>query len=98
MVRFAANLSTMFVEVPFLDRFEAAAEAGFAAVEFQFPYEHSPDEIAQRLRQHRLANVLFNLPPGDWRAGERGLASLPGREAAFRESLAEGLRYAKILG
>ena len=97
MVKLAANLSMMYGELPWADRFGAAARAGFAAVEFQFPYESSPDEIAAALRANRLQCVLFNLPPGDWAAGERGVACVPGREAAFRESVARGLEYALAL-
>ena len=97
MVKLAANLSMMYGELPWADRFGAAARAGFAAVEFQFPYESSPDEIAAALRANRLQCVLFNLPPGDWAAGERGVACVPGREAAFRESVARGLDYALAL-
>jgi hydroxypyruvate isomerase len=98
MPRFAANLSMMFGEVPFLDRFGAAAEAGFEAVEFLFPYEHAPEEIARRLRAGRLRNVLFNMPPGNWGAGERGIGAVPGREREFREGVATALRYAEALG
>ncbi|MFX5960921.1 hydroxypyruvate isomerase, partial [Acinetobacter baumannii] len=72
MPRFAANLSMMFNEVPFLDRFDAAAKAGFSAVEFLFPYEHSPDEVGERLHRNGLTPALFNLFPGDWNKGERG--------------------------
>ena len=75
MPRFAANLTMMFGEYAFLDRFAAAAQAGFAAVEFLFPYEHAPEEIARRLDESRLTPALFNMPPGAWAAGERG--SLP---------------------
>jgi len=96
--RFAANLTTMFNEVAFPLRFEAAAKAGFAAVEFLFPYEYAPEEVAGRLAAHRLRNVLFNMPPGDWGAGERGIASLPGREREFRDGVALALRYAEALG
>jgi hydroxypyruvate isomerase len=98
MPRFAANLSMMFNEVPFLERFEAAARAGFEAVEFLFPYEHAPEEVAGRLRAAGVKNVLFNLPPGDWAKGERGIAAVPGREAEFREGVARALRYASALG
>jgi 2-dehydrotetronate isomerase len=98
MPRFAANLSMMFTEVPFLERFSAAARAGFEAVEFLFPYEHAPEDVAAALRGNGLQNVLFNLPPGDWAAGDRGLASIPGREREFRESVATALRYAEALG
>ena len=88
----------MFNEVPFIARFEAAAKAGFKAVEFLFPYEHAAEEIAAALKANDLQNVLFNLPPGDWAAGERGLAALPGREAEFRAGVAQALSYAKALG
>ncbi len=83
MPRFAANLTMMFNEWDFLDRFNAAADAGFDAVEFLFPYEHAPDAIAERLQRHRLTQALFNCPPGDWAKGERGIASLKGREDEF---------------
>jgi 2-dehydrotetronate isomerase len=98
MPRFAANLTMMFTDVPFPARFERAARAGFSAVEFLFPYDHAPEEVAGWLKDHRLQNVLFNLPPGDWGAGERGLTAVPGREAEFRESVATALRYADALG
>lgn len=98
MPRFAANLSMLFTELPFLQRFAAAAQAGFSAVEFLFPYEYRPEEIAAELQTHRLQNVLFNLPPGDWAAGERGMSSIPGREAEFREGVAHALAYAQALG
>ncbi len=98
MPRFAANLSMMFQEVDFLDRFAAAAAAGFDAVEFAFPYAFSAETVAGRLAEHRLTPALFNMPPGDLDAGERGLASLPGREAAFRDSVAQAIAYAQILG
>ncbi len=98
MPRFAANLSFLFTEVSFLDRFAAAAAAGFRAVEFMFPYEHSLDAIAERLTSSNLENVLFNMPPGDWASGERGIACLPGREEEFRRGVATALSYARILG
>lgn len=98
MPKFAANLTMLFNEVPFMERFAAAAQAGFTAVEFLFPYEHCAADIAAQLKAHRLENVLFNMPPGDWAAGERGLACLPGREAEFRAGVAEAIAYAKILG
>jgi hydroxypyruvate isomerase len=98
MPKFAANLTLQFNEVPFIKRFEAAAQAGFKAVEFLFPYEHSADEIAAQLKLHRLENVLFNMPPGDWAAGERGLACLPGRQEEFRAGVAKALAYAGVLG
>lgn len=98
MPKFAANLSMMFNEAPFLDRFGLAAAAGFTAVEFLFPYEHPAAEIARRLGDHGLANVLFNAPPGDWAAGERGMACLPGRRAEFRDGIRRALDYAAALG
>ncbi|MEK0085163.1 2-oxo-tetronate isomerase [Benzoatithermus flavus] len=98
MPRFAANLSMMFQEHPFLDRFAAAAAAGFAGVEFLFPYDHPAGAIAERLQRHGLTQALFNLPPGDWAAGERGLASLPGREEEFRRSVERAIGYARALG
>lgn len=98
MPKFAANLTLMFNEVPFPQRFHCAARAGFSAVEFLFPYAHAPEEVAGWLRENGLINALFNLPPGDWEGGERGLASLPGREAEFRESVARALDYARALG
>jgi hydroxypyruvate isomerase len=98
MPKFAANLSMMFNEWEFLDRFAAAADAGFRAVEFLFPYAWEPEEIAQRLASHGLTQALFNLPPGAWEAGERGLAALPERSADFRNSVATALRYAAATG
>jgi hydroxypyruvate isomerase len=97
MPRFAANLSMMFTERPFMERFDAAAAAGFEAVEFLFPYAHSAVEIRGALDRNGLEMALFNAPPGDWEAGERGLASLAGREAAFRDSIALALDYAVLL-
>ncbi|MBV9861216.1 MAG: hydroxypyruvate isomerase family protein [Alphaproteobacteria bacterium] len=98
MPRFAANLSMMFTEVGFLDRFEAAARTGFKGVEFLFPYDHPPEAIAERLQRNKLTLALFNMPPGDWGAGERGMAALPGREQQFRDGLGEAIRYAKATG
>jgi hydroxypyruvate isomerase len=98
MPQLAANLSMMFNEVPFLDRFEAAARAGFTAVEYLFPYEYPAAELKRRLDQAGLRQVLFNMAPGDWAAGERGLASLPGRVAEFRASVGQALDYAAALG
>jgi 2-dehydrotetronate isomerase len=91
--KFAANLSMMFNEHAFLDRFDAAAEAGFAAVEFLFPYAHPPAAVAERLERNRLTQALFNLPPGDWDGGERGLAALPGRFEEFKSELKRALDY-----
>lgn len=98
MPRFAANLSMMFNEWDFLDRFAAAADAGFGAVEFLFPYAHAPDVIAQRLERAKLTQALFNLPPGNWEAGERGMACLPERSQEFRASVETALRYAQATG
>jgi hydroxypyruvate isomerase len=98
MPKFAANLTMMFNEVLFPQRFEAAAKAGFTAVEFLFPYDYLPAEVAGWLAANKLSNVLFNMPPGDWAAGERGLASLPGREMEFRKGVARALEYAAALG
>lgn len=98
MPRFAANLSMMFTEHAFLDRFKAAQEAGFLAVEYLFPYDHSATEVADRLNAAGLEQALFNMPPGDWAAGERGLAALPGREDEFRANVAIALEYAQALG
>jgi len=97
MPRFAANLSFLYPELDFLDRFEAAARDGFEGVEYLFPYAHEAGDIAARLRAHGLQQVLFNAPPGDWEAGERGLACLPGREAEFRDGLPRALHYARAL-
>ncbi|MFM7084797.1 MAG: 2-oxo-tetronate isomerase [Hyphomicrobium sp.] len=98
MPRFAANLSLMFTEVPFLDRFEAAARAGFEAVEFLFPYAFSLDDLHIRLKRFGLELVLFNLPPGHWDEGERGITALKGREAEFSLGLNLALKYAEALG
>ncbi len=97
MFRFAANLSFQFGDAAFMDRFERAAKAGFTGVEYLFPYEHDPKELAARLRDNGLEQVLFNMPPGDWRAGDRGLAAVQGREAEFRASVDDALRYAEAL-
>ena len=93
MPEFAANLSFMFTEWDFLDRFQAAADAGFTAVEYLFPYEHAPDGLAQRLESAGVTQALFNLPPGDWAAGERGLAALPGRLEEVEAGLERALPY-----
>jgi len=98
MPRFAANLSMMYHEHDFLDRFSAAAADGFEAVEYLFPYEWEGAEISSRLDDLGLTQVLFNAPPGDWGAGERGLAALPGREAEFRSGFDTALDYAVTLG
>ena len=98
MPRFAANLSMIFTEVPFLDRFERAAKAGFDAVEFLFPYAFAAADIKQRLVANKLDLVLFNTPAGDWDGGERGLACNPARIDAFRTGIAQALDYARVLG
>ncbi len=98
MPRFAANLSMLFTEVPFLDRFERAAAAGFEAVEFLFPYAWPAAQIRERLQRHRLRLVLHNLPAGDWDGGERGIACLPERVDEFRAGVATALDYARELG
>ncbi len=97
MPRFAANLSMLYNEHTFLDRFAAAAADGFRGIEYLFPYDFAAADIAQRLQDHGLQQVLFNAPPGDWAAGERGLACLPGREAEFRAGFAQALDYAQAL-
>jgi hydroxypyruvate isomerase len=98
MPRFAANLTMMFTEHPFLDRFAAAAKAGFTAVEFLFPYDHPAEEVGNRLRDAGLTQALFNLPPGDWNAGEKGFAALPARFDDLKASLATALPYAQATG
>ncbi len=98
MPRFAANLSLMFTERPFLERFAAARDAGFAAVEFQFAYDHGLQRVRNALDASGLRLVLLNAPAGDWVAGERGLAALPGREADFRAAVDEALDWAAALG
>lgn len=97
MPRFAANLSMMYGEHAFLDRFAAAAADGFDAVEYLFPYEFQASEIAKRLADHGLQQALFNAPPGDWAAGERGLACLPGRVEEFRSGVLKAIDYAHAL-
>src|SRR5512138_713193 len=98
MPRFAANLSMMFTEVPFLDRFERAAKAGFTAVEFLFPYGFAVDDLRARLDANGLRLVLHNLPAGDWDAGERGIACLPDRVDEFREGVARAIEVGSALG
>ncbi len=98
MPKFAANLHYLFSEVPFLGRFEAAASAGFKGVEFQVPYDHPPAELAARLNAFGLKMALFDAPMGNWDAGDRGLAAVPGREKEFRESLARVVEYGRALG
>lgn len=97
MLRFAANLTLLYNEYPFLDRFAAAARDGFRGVEFLFPYAFDPKALAQALRENDLQQVLFNAPPGNWDAGERGLACLSGRQAEFRAGFEHALEYADAL-
>jgi hydroxypyruvate isomerase len=97
MPRFAANLSMLYPEHDFLDRFEAAAKDGFKGVEYLFPYAFPVAEIAARLKANGLQQVLFNAPPGNWDVGERGLACLPGRQNEFRDGIAKALDYAAAL-
>ncbi|UUX48292.1 hydroxypyruvate isomerase family protein [Nisaea acidiphila] len=97
MPKLAANLSMMFQELPFLDRFKAAAEAGFRGVEFLFPYDFPAGEIRAKLEDAGLTQALFNLPPGDWDAGDRGFAAIPGRQDAFLAALEKALDYADAL-
>jgi hydroxypyruvate isomerase len=98
MIRFSANLTMLFPDVDFLDRFERAAKAGFKAVEYMFPYPCGKDDLSERLRKYGLQQVLFNLPAGDWAAGDRGIACLPGREGEFRNGVGLAIEYAKALG
>lgn len=106
MPQFAANLTMMYPELPFLDRFEAAAKDGFKAVEFLFPYAYTPEELASRLKANHLQQVLFNAPPGGinpssidqaWNSNTRGTASIPGREKEFQQGVEMALRYAAAL-
>jgi 2-dehydrotetronate isomerase len=97
MLQFAANLSFMFTEVPFLDRFEAAARAGFKAVEFLNPYDWPAGEIASRLKANGLTQALFNMALGDWSKGERGMSAIPGREREFEQAASTALKYAEAL-
>ncbi|MEP3588998.1 MAG: hydroxypyruvate isomerase [Marinobacter sp.] len=98
MPRFAANLSMLFTEVPFLERFARARAAGFSGVEYLFPYEWPAETIEAELKANGLTQVLFNLPPGNWDAGERGIACLPDRIEEFRAGVEQGITYAKVLG
>ncbi|HSW08913.1 hydroxypyruvate isomerase [Aquabacterium sp.] len=98
MPKFAANLTMLFTDLPFLERFERAAKAGFTAVEFLFPYAHPAAEIKRRLDEHGLTPVLHNLPAGDWEAGERGIACLPERVDEFRAGVVRAVDYAQALG
>ena len=97
MPRFAANLTMLFTELPFMQRFEAAAKAGFEAVEYLFPYAYAKKELAAALRDHKLAQALHNLPAGNWEAGERGIACHPDRVGEFREGVGVAIDYATAL-
>ena len=97
MPKFAANLTMMFNEIPFMDRFKAAADAGFTGVEYLFPYDFSPEEIAGKLKEYGLTQALFNLPPGHWENGDRGMAAIPGREDEFKKSVEQAITYASKL-
>jgi hydroxypyruvate isomerase len=97
MPRFAANLTTMYREHEFLDRFAAAAKDGFTAVEYMFPYEYPATKLRALLQEHGLRQVLFNAPAGDWSQGDRGTTCVPGREAEFREGFEQAIEYAHFL-
>ncbi|WP_426575918.1 2-oxo-tetronate isomerase [Xenorhabdus stockiae] len=97
MAKFAANLSVMFNDVPFTERFARAANAGFKGVEYLFPYEEPEEKLATLLKQYELTQVLFNMPAGDWESGERGIACLPGREQVFVDGVHKALAYALAL-
>lgn len=98
MPHFAANLTFLFTEMPFMERFAAAKKAGFDAVEFMFPYDYSQDDIKEQLQKTGLRLVLCNLPAGNWAGGDRGTAANPTRKQEFREGVAKGLQAARILG
>ncbi len=98
MTKLAANLTMLYNEVDFLDRFEAAAKSGFKGVEYLFPYPYPKEQLAERLAQHKLVQVLHNLPAGDWAAGSRGIACLPDRVGEFQEGVGAAIEYATTLG
>ena len=97
MLKFAANISTMFQEFEYLERYAAAAKAGFKMIECHFPYDYAPNVHQELLNAHQLELLLFNSSPGDFQKGERGLAALPGRENNFKESIQQALEYASVL-
>ncbi len=97
MIRFSANLTMLFSEIDFLERFERASRAGFHGVEYLFPYEWEKQELAERLAKHSLEQVLYNLPAGNWSAGERGIACLPQRVGEFQEGVGLAIEYARAL-
>jgi len=98
MPKFAANLTMLFNEADFLDRFKAAADAGFEGVEYLFPYGYPKEQLAERLQKHRLVQILHNLPAGDWGKGERGIACLPDRIGEFQDGVGRAVEYASALG
>lgn len=98
MPKFSANLTFLFNELPFMDRFKAAANAGFKAVEYMAPYPYAATELAAALKENDLVQALFNLPAGDWDSGERGMACIPRREAEFKAGVARAIEYAHALG
>ena len=98
MPKFAANLTMLFTELPFLERFKAASDKGFEFVEYLFPYDWSTEALTHQLKTHHLTQVLFNLPPGDWAIGERGIACLPDRIEEFKQGVDLAIEYAKALG
>lgn len=98
MIKLAANLSLLFGEYDFLDRFKAAANAGFKGIEYHFPYAYKADLLAEKLKENNLIQVLFNLPAGDWDAGDRGIGCDPNRVDEFRNGVEKGIDYAKVLG
>ena len=97
MPKFSANLTFLFTELPFMERFEAAAQSGFKAVEYMAPYPYPAEDLRAALKANGLVQALFNLPAGDWDNGERGMACIPGREAEFTEGVAKGITYAQVL-
>ncbi|MGH8600840.1 MAG: TIM barrel protein, partial [Burkholderiales bacterium] len=98
MPKFAANLTMLYNEVDFVDRFEAAASNGFKGVEYLFPYAYPKEKLAEALQRNGLTQVLHNLPAGDWAAGERGIACLPDRVAEFQDGVGRTIEYAQALG
>ncbi len=98
MIKLAANLTMLYNEVDFLDRFEAAAKSGFSAVEYLFPYAYPKEQLTERLAKHKLTQVLHNLPAGDWAGGERGIACHPDRVGEFQDGVGKAIDYAKALG
>ncbi|TMH63249.1 MAG: hydroxypyruvate isomerase, partial [Betaproteobacteria bacterium] len=98
MIKLAANLTMLYNEVDFLERFDAAAKSGFTGVEYLFPYAYPKEELVERLTKHKLRQVLHNLPAGDWAAGERGIACHPGRVGEFQEGVGTAIDYAQALG